>query len=152
VFSKKAFLDVGGFYEEYGVVSDYIIGYMMLKYGYRFYSLRNKVGYYRIQSNESMKLETNQCFVKGDYYFREFMYSESLPHRVFGVVFRRVQYTYSLKGLVKNAGDFGVNVKVSDMAFKGGYGRCPVRSFIFKVIRKMYYMFFAPKDMTIPLI
>lgn len=142
LFDRKRFLEVGGFYEELGPVGDYVVGYLMMDKGSIFYDIIEKTGYYRIANNESTNKETNLNFCKGDYYFREYMYSESILRSLFGALFRKVQYTESLKNLVINAKEFGANLSVGEMAFDKNYGRCAIRTLLFKVLRKIHYIFF----------
>lgn len=142
LFDRKRFLEVGGFYEELGPVGDYVVGYLMMDKGSIFYDIIEKTGYYRIANNLSTSKDTNLNFCKGDYYFREFMYTESFLRKLFGIVFRKVQYTESLKNLVINAKEFGVNLSVDEMAFDKNYGRCVIRTLLFKVLKKIHYIFF----------
>lgn len=142
LFDRSRFIEVGGFYGELDPVGDYVVGYLMMDKDSIFYNIQEKTGYYRIANNESTSKETNLNFCKGDYYFREYMYSESILRKVFGSLFRKVQYTESLKFLVYNAKQFGVNLSIDEMAFDKNYGRCTVRTLIFKLLRKIHFIFF----------
>lgn len=143
LFDRGRFIEVGGIYEELNPVGDHVVGYLMMNNDSIFYSINESTGYYRIENNESTSKETNLNFCKGDYYFREYMYSESIIRRIFGKIFRRVQYTESLKFFVNNAKQFGLDLTIDEMAFDKNYGNCLIRTFLFKVLRKIHYLFFC---------
>ena len=140
IFSRNAFIDAGGFDELYHPSADYILGYQMMKFGYNGYVTNKPLAYYRIGINESTKKDINIGFVMADYYFREYMYSESTARKIFGDVFRNIQYTMSVDGLYENALRFGVKIDKDELKFCDGYGACSVGILLFRVLRKIYFL------------
>ena len=140
LFSRDAFINAGGFDELYYPSADYILGYQMMKYGYNGYATNKPLAYYRIGINESTKKDINIGFVMADYYFREYMYSESRKRKWFGQVFRNVQYTLSVDGLYENALRFGVKIDKDDLKFCDGYGASLSRILLFRVLRKIFFL------------
>ena len=140
IFSRNAFIDSGGFDELYYPSADYILGYQMMKFGYNGYVTNKPLAYYRIGINESTKKDINIGFVMADYYFSEYMYSESKVRKIFGELFRNVQYTMSVDGLYENALRFGVKIDKDELKFCDGYGVCLVGILLFRVLRKLYFL------------
>ena len=140
IFSRGSFIDAGGFDELYYPSADYILGYQMIKYGYEGYILNKTLSYYRIGINESTKKDINIGFVMADYYFREYMYSEDKTRKLFGELFRNVQYTMSVDGLYDNAKRFGVSIEKCELDFRHNYGDFCILNFLFRVLRKIYFV------------
>lgn len=141
IFSKDAVLSVGGFSSLYYPSTDYIIGYQIMKYGYHGYQTNKKLAYYRIGVNESTKKDVNIGFVMADFYFREYMYSEDIVRKWFGAIFREVQYQKSVEGLYHNAKRLGIDLEQSELDFRHSYRTYPIRWFMFRVLRKLYFLY-----------
>jgi len=137
IFNAKAVLDVGGFNSAYCPSSDHILGYLILKKGYDVFITEDRLGLYRIGLNDSMKKETLKGFCRMDYYFREFMYSENGIYKLFGKMFRNIQYSLSVDECMRAAKLFKTDISKEEIIFTDGYKERPVGIFVFKVLRKI---------------
>ena len=82
-----------------------------------------------------MKPGVLEDFCKCDYYFRELMYSDNLITKLYGTIFRNVQYSLNLEGLKARAEKFHLAVSIRDLAFKKGYGLYPIRRRLYIKLR-----------------
>lgn len=148
IFNRKGVLEVGGFNPEFYPSHDYVLGYQLLRSGYNAFVTEDKMGYYRIADNASMKKEVLLQFCKCDYYFREFLYSESISHRIFGMMFRNVQYSLSVTGTQELSKRFGQDISLEEIAFCEGFGEYKYRTklylkqrdFLCKKLDKKYFL------------
>ena len=136
LFSKEAVLHVGGFNDVYEPACDYVLGYQMLNSGYAVYRALNTVGYYRTAGNASSNKDIYIQFCKADFCFREYMYSENFMSRIFGHVFRTIEYSISLNGLYENANRFDINISKKELDFLGEKKNNKILFLMFRIIRK----------------
>ena len=135
LFNRQAVLNVGGFNASCYPSHDYVLGYLLLKAGYTAFTTEDVLGYYRIGQNETMKPGVLEDFCKCDYYFRELMYSDNLITKLYGTIFRNVQYSLNLEGLKARAEKFHLAVSIRDLAFEKGYGLYPIRRRLYIKLR-----------------
>ena len=130
LFNPKAVIEVGGFNQDYYPSFDYIVGYQILRSGYKVYFSDSIYGFYRIGINESMRKENLLNFVNCDYFFREVLYSENLLYRFLGLLFRKVQYKKSIMSMhAVSLNQFHQNIALEEFDFnKFFFKRTPIKT------------------------
>ena len=141
IFSKKAALDVGGFDSTFYPSSDYVLGYQMIRKGYRAYVTEDKLGMYRIGINESIKKENIIGFCTSDCYFRNYMYRQSLFNYIYGLIFEKVEYSMSVRGQRDNGLKFRVDIPIEEFIIKKGYGEYKFMSRVYNKTRQILSRF-----------
>ena len=91
IYNKDAFINMGGFNEDFGVSSDLILFYTMEKY-YSVYYTVMPMGFYRWGSNTMVKPETTHKVIKNGFDFREYVYSKNIIFNFFGNILRKSHY------------------------------------------------------------
>lgn len=121
LFRRDAVIEVGGFCQKFFPSHDYVIGYQILKLGYKVFTADDNWGYYRVGIGESANKEVMSSFVKADFYFREYLYAQSIWTKIFGKIYRNVQYDISVQDACNNARRFGLNMGPEDFDFRKKY-------------------------------
>ena len=134
LFNPQAVISVGGFNQDYFPSFDYILGYLLLRNKFKIFYSKSIYGFYRVAVNEALKKENLIEFCKCDYYFREFMYSESIPRRIFGLLFRNVQYKRNINELKRFAQSVNCDISVKELSFAQGYKPTPIQTFLFDIL------------------
>lgn len=91
IYNKHAFINMGGFNEDFGVSSDLMLFYAMEKY-YSVYYTVMPMGFYRWGSNTMVKPETTHKIIKNGFDFREYVYSKSKLYNILGIILRKSHY------------------------------------------------------------
>ena len=138
LFNPRAVIEVGGFNQDFYPAFDYILGYLLLRKQFKVFLSETVYGFYRVGINESMKRENLINFCKCDYYFREFMYSENIFKRLFGLLFRDVQYKKSIAEIRNLARQFKQNISLEELKFAPGYKPTLVRTFLFDTLKSFF--------------
>lgn len=135
IFNKKAAIDAGGFDSTFYPSSDYILGYQMIRKGYRAYVTEDKLGLYRIGINESIRKENVIGFCTFDCYFRNYMYRQNVFNYIYGLIFEKVEYSMSVRGQRDNGLKFGVDIPIEEFIIKKGYGEYRFMSRVYNKTR-----------------
>jgi len=106
--NKDAFIKSGGYNDDFYPVGDAVLGLVLENLGYAIGFTESVMGYYRMNRNESMKPEVLIEFIRADFQLREFLYARNCVTRLFGAVFRGIQFSNSVN----------VKLKVSGLEFK----------------------------------
>lgn len=137
IFNKKAAIDAGGFDSTFYPSSDYILGYQMIRKGYRAYVTEDKLGLYRIGINESIRKENVIGFCTCDCYFRNYMYRQNVFNYIYGLIFEKVEYSMSVRGQRENGLKFGVDIPIEEFIIKKGYGEYRFMSRVYNKTRNI---------------
>lgn len=135
IFNKSAAEKAGGFDSTFYPSSDYLLGYQMLRKGYRVYVTEDCLGLYRIGINVSMKKENIIGFCVHDNFFRAFMYRQNFFNRIYGFIFENVEYSMSVRGQRDAGRKFGVEIPIEEFIFKKGYGEHKFMSKVYNKVR-----------------
>lgn len=140
VFNRKAVLQVGGFSEQFYPSFDYVLGYQLLMAGYHGYQIEKELGYYRLGLNESINVNVQIGFIMADFFFREYLYSQNWTQKIFGNIFREIQYSYSVIGIAEACRErFASNITEKQLDFRDCCKKYPIRWFLFRAIRKLAF-------------
>jgi glycosyltransferase involved in cell wall biosynthesis len=92
---KSAFIEIGGYNEKLNPIGDSTLGLIFMKHGYSVYVTKRALGYYRQGQNLSVKKDTLISLIDADYSLREYLYLQNIWTRMFGKIFREVQFVES---------------------------------------------------------
>ena len=111
VFNRKAMLEIGGFDEKLYPCADHIIGFKLLDKKYYGYYTDDVIGHYRWGINESMKKSTLIDTVEVNAIIREYFYNNNLFYKIFGMIFKKTQYTNDVLSYLEHAERFKVEIE-----------------------------------------
>lgn len=134
---KKAILSIGGFNPDYYPSFDAYPGYQMIG-KYKVYMTYEPLGYYRWSINVSLKKETILGFLRANYYFREFLYSQNLFSSIYGKIFRNAYYSKNVDDWIVKAKNHGVVIGKADIKQIHEYKKCVFRKKIIVIIQKIF--------------
>lgn len=115
IFNRKALNEIGGFDEELYPCADHIIGFKLLEKKYLGYYTDDIIGHYRWSINESMKKSTLIDTVDINAKIREYFYKYNLFYMIFGVAFKKTQYTSDVLTYIEHAKRFKVSMAISEI-------------------------------------
>ena len=138
VYNRQAVLKTGGFNEDNGISGDLIL-YYNLEDRYSVYHNLDMTGYYRWGNNSMSLPEASYKTIRDNYLFREYVFSKTLFHRIYGKLFRSTLYYFFTKGVIEQRKK--VFSDYTDFAYYAGIYNMKPNKFmrsIFKKITKVY--------------
>lgn len=142
LFSKQAVTEMGGFDSTYFPCADYLLGYFMITRGYDCYVSEDVFGWYRFGINESVKPVVIQDTIKGNYYFLHWLYKQSIFNKVWAFLLGKAQISCLVdeyNAARKKWCNFVVPKEMDSIVIE--YGKHSFSRFIFRLIRKIVYIF-----------
>lgn len=94
--NREAFLRAGGYNPLLNPICDATLGLLFMNLGYSIYASERILGFYRQGKNLSAKKETVLRLICADYLLREYLYRRNWMARIFGHIFRGVQFRESV--------------------------------------------------------
>lgn len=138
--NRKAFIEVGGFNDELYPSSDAYPGYQMIgKYGV--FKTTEPLGYYRWSLNASLKKETILGFIEANLYFRNYIYTQSIRSRLFGMCFGEAYYSKNVDEWMEKAKKHGVDIRVDELERIHPYKACKIRRKMIIAIQSFHARF-----------
>lgn len=100
VYRRQAVLETGGFNDDNGISGDLILYYNLEK-KYSVYHNLDMTGYYRWGNNSMSLPESSYKTIRDGYLFREYVFSKTLFHRIYGKLFRSTLYYMFTGGVIE---------------------------------------------------
>lgn len=155
LINKRAFIDSGGFDDEFPSSGDAFLAAIMINIGYKLLQWESLTGYYRISNNTSLKLNICQGFIKEDYYFGEDWSKAGGAFRKNTMaLFRNYRYSQNIESKVRVFRELNPEITISNLDFRKTYKKYHEFGFcrIVRAILKLFVStaaFFSRKSFKI---
>lgn len=139
IMNKKIMIETGGFDPEYGVSTD-LIKPFCLAGKYRVYKTARPLGFYRFDSNATMRPGVIHKMSIGLMNLAEYMYSKNIFTKVWGYFSRDERFEHVVNIMLRYAGYGGYNLTKEDFSdihvCKKGWKRS-VCKFVYRTVLKI---------------
>lgn len=122
LINKKAFIESGGFNDEFSSSGDAFLGGIMMLNHKRILQSTELWGYYRVANNNSLNISICQGFIVQDYLFgEEWMNKGNIFRKIIMSFFRNYRYSKNIEGKIAAFGKFNSDINIKNLDFRKKY-------------------------------